>query len=80
MSLPGRRYDGAVVCCIAAAFVFGLIVKTLQTVFRRRPESTSVHPRPVRRVEATEDPVDPDPIGPGDRDAVNERMPVGSGV
>jgi hypothetical protein len=77
VSLPDRRYDGAMVCCIAAAFVFGLIVKALQTVFRRRPDSTAVHPTPVRKVDTPGDPVTPAPAEPGDRKAVDERTPVG---
>ena len=77
MSLPDRRYDGAMVCCIAAAFVFGLIVKAMQTVFRRRPDATSVHPTPVRKVDPTGDPVSEPPAEPGDHEVVDERTPVG---
>jgi hypothetical protein len=65
-----------VVCCIAAAFVFGLIVRTLQTVFRRRQDATDVHPTPVRRV-ADDSNLEAVPADPGAREDLESRIPVG---
>jgi hypothetical protein len=62
-----------VICCIAAAFVFGLLVRTVQTVFRRRGRSAPVHPTPVRRI-------DPAPDAPDTGSGTETRVPVGSGV
>jgi hypothetical protein len=64
------------VCCIAAAFVFGLIVRTLQTVFRRRQDATDVHPTPVRRVTDDSN-IESVPVEADERDDIEFRTPVG---
>jgi hypothetical protein len=56
-----------VICCVAAAFLFGLVVRTVQTLLRRGDrDRTPSHPTPVRRVE--------------DRPADDDRVPVGTGA